>query len=159
MTKTWAEWLSTELKRRNWKQAQLVAESGGDIKADRVSKWVNGRERPSHKFAVMTANVLGADRNEALRAAGYDDLPSDVASVPTDVRVDASTVSPEPDPRLVEVSDEDLLRELLRRAEGRRATASNVTPLRPRGGNVGGAAQDELDAVARAADPEPDEDQ
>lgn len=144
MTTTWAEWLGNELNRRNWKQAQLVAASGGEIKADRVSKWLSGKESPTHRLALVAANVMGADHDEALAAAGFPELSGRTVASSVDVRVDPSNLGDEPDPRLVDVSDEDLLRELLRRAESRRASRGNVAELRPRRRDVGGDADDEL---------------
>jgi transcriptional regulator with XRE-family HTH domain len=143
VTKTWAEWLDTELKRRNWKQAQLVSASGGQIKADRVSKWLSGKENPSHKLALIAANVFDADHDEALTAAGFPELAGRSASGVPESRTDASIVDIEADPRLVEVSDEDLLRELLRRTEERGASRSNVVEMRPRKIDVGGVDDDE----------------
>lgn len=54
-------------------QAELVRQSEGHIKADRVSKWLSGKEKPSHKFAIIVANTLGKEHSEALRAAGFTD--------------------------------------------------------------------------------------
>ncbi|WP_156316512.1 hypothetical protein [Leucobacter japonicus] len=68
---TWSDWLRAQLTERAWKQADLVRESEGHIKADRVSKWLAGKESPSHKLATVTANALGVSRDEALIAAGF----------------------------------------------------------------------------------------
>lgn len=71
----WSEWLTSELEKRGWRQADFVRESHGTIQRDRVSKWLNGDSRPSHRYAIITANTLGTSHEEALRAAGFDFSP------------------------------------------------------------------------------------
>lgn len=110
--RTWAQWLSGQLAERGWAQADLVSHSGNLIKRDRASKWVNGREAPSHRLAVVAANTLGAPVSEALEAAGFG-----AAAITAQVEA----VRPAPLP-LHEIDERDLLEELLRRAAAR-ATA------------------------------------
>lgn len=78
VAEAWGAWLSQQLKERGWRQADLVRESAGLIKRDRVSKWVNGIERPTYRLTVVVANTLSLPTNEVLHAAGYstpDDDP------------------------------------------------------------------------------------
>ncbi|MGG7509047.1 helix-turn-helix domain-containing protein [Plantibacter sp. YIM 135249] len=102
----WTEWLIAELDKRGWKQADLVKASGGAIKRDRVSKWVNGKERPTHRNAIVIANVLGADAAQALAAASFDSSTTLVTPVPLPVD-------------LARFTDEQLVSELARRMKER----------------------------------------
>ncbi|MBE7953580.1 hypothetical protein ILP86_04500 [Microbacterium sp. R1] len=68
---SWGAWLATKLDEREWRQADLVRESGGLIKRDRASKWLSGNERPSHRLAIVVANTLDLPHEEALEAAGF----------------------------------------------------------------------------------------
>ncbi|WGD38508.1 helix-turn-helix transcriptional regulator [Lysinibacter sp. HNR] len=77
ITKTsWSDWLHEELSARNWRQADLVRESEGHIKRDRVSKWLAGKEQPSYRMAAVVADVLEIPFDEVLRVAGYGLIPS-----------------------------------------------------------------------------------
>lgn len=71
VSEAWGSWLSQQLSDRGWRQADLVRESQGLIKRDRVSKWVNGIERPTYRLTVVVANTLTLPTNEVLQAAGY----------------------------------------------------------------------------------------
>lgn len=120
-TPSWSEWLRAQLDEREWRNADLVNRSQNTIKADRVSKWLNGKETPSYRLAIVTANTLGVERAEALTAAGFgDEVPA--ADAPPPVTLETA-------------SDADLLRELLRRIESGnpdvlRGPIATVTPIR-----------------------------
>lgn len=118
---TWAEWLRNRLDERAWKQSDLVRESKSHIKADRVSKWLNGRERPSYKLAIITANTLGIPHDVALSAAGYaDQLPDAKREASTPLRIFVEKP-------LSDFDELELLDELRRRATLReRAEMSDV---------------------------------
>jgi len=82
---TWASWLRDALEQRGWTQARLVRESGGLIKADRVSKWLSGKETPSHRLTLVTANTLHAAQSDALDAAGFVSVPEHIRREHADV--------------------------------------------------------------------------
>lgn len=103
----WATWLREQLEEREWTNAEFVRQSVGRIKPDRVSKWLSGREVPSHRSAVVAANTLGIDPSFALRAAGFD-VPAGVMLRPPKLVRDITAFS-----------DEELAVELLVRVRRR----------------------------------------
>lgn len=132
-TQNFASWLRSQLSDRNWKQADLVRESENRIKADRASKWANGHETPSYRFAIVLANTLGLPHDVVLEAAGFEkELPESaeerenklaeaVRAIPSIARAR----------NLEDYADSELLAELRTRALRREAItrSSNVTPL------------------------------
>ncbi|WP_345750075.1 hypothetical protein [Microbacterium rhizophilus] len=117
----WATWLQAQLDVRGWRQADLVRESQGLIKRDRVSKWLRGAERPTHRMAVITANTLGVSRDEVLGAAGYEaeGEPVTYSTLPSGGQLTAQTPPRELALALAAVSDVALLELLLERAQTR----------------------------------------
>lgn len=67
----WSRWLLARLEEKGWRQADLVRNSGGLIKRDRASKWTSGKENPTYRLAMVTANTLDVPQSDALLAAGY----------------------------------------------------------------------------------------
>lgn len=63
------EWLRQQLERRDWQQADLLR-SGTFTSAD-VSRWINGRRRPSPASCQRLADVFRLDVDVVLRAAGH----------------------------------------------------------------------------------------
>jgi transcriptional regulator with XRE-family HTH domain len=111
----WGEWLRDMLDSKNWTQSDLVAASDKLIRPDRVSKWVNGKERPSHRNAVIVANTLGVSTTAALDVAGYSGGPTNLEPVVGDpfgaeARLNSA--------KLAAFTNEQLLLELLRRETG-----------------------------------------
>jgi len=112
-------WLTAQLDLRGWRQADLVRAS--KLPRDRVSKWVNGHESPTHRNAVIIANTLGVPVEEAVAAAGLDDPVSEPER-------------PGPARALARYSDSDLLSELQLRARAREkrvAAAISSAPVTP----------------------------
>lgn len=131
-TRAWSEWLAQKLDERSWRQADLVRNSEGEIKRDRASKWLSGKETPSYRLAIIVANTLGVDRDEAIIAAGY--LPTAAAENFPKTRAWV----------LEDFSDEELLEELQRRAkkrEGQPATDELAARRQARTSDVGGSAE------------------
>lgn len=128
--KTWAEWLAKELAERGWRQADLVRESRGAIKPDRVSKWLAGKEMPSFNSALITADALGVPQSKALQVAGFDGKSilkspeaigtlAELANAKRQVQVLTVRLDALRSLRLSEFSDAELAEEILRRAEER----------------------------------------
>jgi hypothetical protein len=116
----WGTWLQAQLDLRQWRQADLVKNSDGAIKRDRVSKWINGIDRPSYRAAVIVANTLGINQRPALEAAGF--METEEAARTRQERVEAFVQAQQrkPGARLRKAlrgySDLDLLDEMMRRA-------------------------------------------
>jgi len=108
----WGTWLQAQLNQRDWRAADLVRASGGSIKPDRASKWLSGKERPSHRYALITANTLGASPKEALDVSGYEVAnPQRAADRYAAETAEMNVVRG----RLAQFDDRQLLLELLRR--------------------------------------------
>ena len=148
--KLWAEWLRESLDSRGWKQADLVRESDGLIKADRVSKWLAGKESPSHKLALVAANALAADQNEALHAAGFSHVvlasqksaSADAAQGDGEARAAQSRSEARLSRlgRLLNgIPDSEILHVLQRRAEGRELRGQWEDDFRVNVTDVGGS--------------------
>lgn len=124
-------WLQERLDERGWRQADLVNYSEGSIKRDRVSKWINGKEKPSYRYAVIVANTLGVDQSGALEVAGF--VESDEQRRERQVKLEAAGLSQEaiPSPELRaelrKFDDATLLGELLVRTKLREVAESNVS--------------------------------
>jgi hypothetical protein len=71
---TWGAWLRPLLAELDVSQAEFgkrVVAAGGTAKKQTVSQWYNGANAADPNNAVIVADVLGASRADALRAAGY----------------------------------------------------------------------------------------
>ncbi|MEJ1087005.1 hypothetical protein WDU99_01595 [Microbacterium sp. Mu-80] len=126
----WGLWLSQQLKQRDWRQADLVRESQGLIKRDRVSKWVNGIERPTYRLTVVVANSLSLPPEEVLEAAGYS-TPTDETDDDSDESAlyarhlaaqDTATTLPIDELSLRNIPSQALLSELARRLAERESS-------------------------------------
>lgn len=140
LARKWGDWLKARLDEREWRQADLVRESGGMIKRDRVSKWVAGLERPTFRNATRISNALGIERREVLEAAfliGTEPDFSEPTVEPrslflTDEELDLFDNSPEGRAYVAKAqrssafaafSDAEMLEELLERARTRSTPA------------------------------------
>lgn len=157
----WADWLDAALKERGWAQAELVRQSEGHIKADRVSKWLSGKEGPSHKFAIVAANTLGKEHSEALRAAGFTEAADGLERRRT--MLDQHLFAKPSQGRLLEllkdVPDSELLRVLHLRAQRRESDVVEPTgaargnrhaiekTVRGHAENVSGMSDDQLSDI------------
>jgi hypothetical protein len=89
---TWADWLRGQLDKRTWRAADLARASGTlangreRISRERVSVWLSGREGATWDMVVAVARALDADLDEALNAAGHDDVPPAVAAALDEIR-------------------------------------------------------------------------
>lgn len=79
----WGPWLCGKLAALEWRQADLVERSGGELKASIVSRWCADGATPSADAAVLVADVLGADPAGALRASRHLRLAALVDQAPT----------------------------------------------------------------------------
>lgn len=154
----WATWLQGQLDERSWRQADLVRESGSTIKADRVSKWLSGKELPTYRSATIIAHTLGLNRDYVLEVAGYDRVEvSEERRAAARARL-AATPHIE---RLKEYTDTELAAEMLRRAERRVKTWKRRDGLDMailddhHTATVSGSREaDEIEAIAAHDDPE-----
>jgi hypothetical protein len=70
---TWAAWLRAALAGRP--QKYLAEHSRGEISEGLISKWLGGQiQQPKPAAALLVADILRVPREQALRAAGHDDL-------------------------------------------------------------------------------------
>lgn len=61
-------WLRDQLAARQWRQADLVRQLPG-VPSGTVSRWVRGVQPPDPAYAVMLAEVFGADPDYVLALA------------------------------------------------------------------------------------------
>jgi transcriptional regulator with XRE-family HTH domain len=66
---TLGTWLREQMRRRQWKQADLAREMG--VSTGRVSEWVNGKQVPRTDSIDKIADVFGADVDLLLTLAGH----------------------------------------------------------------------------------------
>ena len=64
-----ADWLSTELRRRNWSQSDLARAIGSYPSV--VSKWVNAQQRPRTEQCARIADALEVDIDKVLQVARH----------------------------------------------------------------------------------------
>lgn len=64
-----AGWIYRQLRRRGWKAADLVRESG--IGSGRISEWMNGRGVPSPDNCIRLAETFNVDPDDVLALAGH----------------------------------------------------------------------------------------
>ena len=143
----WGEWLREMLDSKNWAQSDLVAASDKLIRPDRVSKWVNGKERPSHRNAVIVANTLGVSITSALAVAGYG---SSEVEAPTSLGDPFGAEARLNSAKLAAFTNEQLLLELLRRDNSSIAESDVVRPVRSLP-NVSGYIDDAVHGLDTAA--------
>lgn len=72
---TFSEWLTREMKRRDWANADLVR--AARVPQSAVSNWLNNDVIPSYDSTVKVADALGVPRAVALRASGRIPGPGD----------------------------------------------------------------------------------
>lgn len=65
------------MARRAWNSAQLARRMG--VSSGRVSRWLNGIDRPSSASAIKLADVFGADPDDVLALAGHREPPEPLA--------------------------------------------------------------------------------
>src|SRR6185295_9234152 len=64
-----ASYIRRQLKRRDWKQADLARESG--IGSGRISEWMGGRGTPSPENCIRLAEAFNVDPDDLLALAGH----------------------------------------------------------------------------------------
>lgn len=80
---TWARWLRAAMDRHygpGVRNKQLALDSGGAIREQTISKWLNGEVVPSVQLVRIAAVTLRENLAEALIAAGYGELVEEVRS-------------------------------------------------------------------------------
>lgn len=108
----WADWVNNALRTTRRRPTDLANASGGRISRALVSRWTNGDQAASAEFAILTAEILGRDGIDALRAAGHDVIADYAAEMRRDpagpigavIRRELDTI--EADPRLNWLADE-----------------------------------------------------
>jgi SOS-response transcriptional repressor LexA len=65
-----AEWLTAEIKARNWNQSEFGRRAGESSRST-VSSWVTGSRLPEPDSCVRIADALGIDPDEVLDRAGH----------------------------------------------------------------------------------------
>lgn len=71
-----AEWLTRQLRRREWSGADLSRRMGSGNST--VTMWLNGYRMPSPASAERLADVLGIDLDVVLAQAGHRPLEPDI---------------------------------------------------------------------------------
>ena len=65
---SFSEWLAAELSKRNWRQADLVRESG--LSRGAISNFINGHKEPGERACFFITDALGISPIEVCRVAG-----------------------------------------------------------------------------------------
>jgi hypothetical protein len=70
-TTSWSEWLRHQLRKRQWKDADLVRGADGKFGSSEVSRWLAGKVIPKIPSIRMVCEVLGIPAVEGMIAAGH----------------------------------------------------------------------------------------
>jgi|GEM_PF-5690992 len=105
----WADWINNALRTARWRPTDLASASDGRISRSLVSRWTGGEQAASAEFAILTAEILGRDAIDALRAAGHDAIADYAAEMRRDpigavIRRELDAI--EDDPHLHWLADE-----------------------------------------------------
>lgn len=67
------DWLWARIAERDWTRADLAR--AAEIDPAQVTRWMNGKDRPSRESAMRLARLFDAHPNYVLALAGHEPMP------------------------------------------------------------------------------------